>query len=53
MLNHAFTGSKAGNSGNSKIIADISATLVPGKNTIDLLSLTVGLQVNEIDDSEH
>ncbi|GAU12955.1 hypothetical protein TSUD_97660 [Trifolium subterraneum] len=37
-------GSKAGNSGNAKVNVDIPITIVAGKNTIDLLSLTVGLQ---------
>jgi len=41
-----FSGSKAGNSGNAKVNVDIPITLVTGKNTIDLLSLTVGLQVH-------
>ncbi|KAF3455018.1 hypothetical protein FNV43_RR05466 [Rhamnella rubrinervis] len=51
-LGHAFhafingkpVGGAIGNSGNSKVSADIPVTLVRGKNTIDLLSLTVGLQ---------
>ncbi|KAI4304682.1 hypothetical protein MLD38_040158 [Melastoma candidum] len=43
-INKKLAGSKAGNYDDSKIRADISITLVPGKNTIDLLSLTVGLQ---------
>lgn len=43
-VNKKLAGSKAGNSGNSKIAVDIPVTLLPGKNTIDLLSLTVGLQ---------
>ncbi|CAN1249628.1 Beta-galactosidase 8 [Linum perenne] len=42
---HTFVNGKlAGNSNNAKISEDIAVTLVPGKNTIDLLSLTVGLQ---------
>ncbi|XP_027342632.1 beta-galactosidase 8-like isoform X2 [Abrus precatorius] len=43
---HAFINGKlaAGNSGKSKLNVDIPVTLVAGKNTIDLLSLTVGLQ---------
>ncbi|KAI6669370.1 hypothetical protein NL676_004255 [Syzygium grande] len=43
-VNKKLAGSKAGNSGNSKIAVDIPVTLLSGKNTIDLLSLTVGLQ---------
>lgn len=45
-MEEAFAGSKAGNSGNPKVSTDIPITLAPGKNTIDLLSLTVGLQVD-------
>ncbi|XP_040991166.1 beta-galactosidase 8 [Juglans microcarpa x Juglans regia] len=46
---HAFTngklvGSGKGNSGNAKVSEDIPIALVTGKNKIDLLSLTVGLQ---------
>lgn len=41
----AFTGSGTGNAGNAKVAVDIPITLLPGKNTIDLLSLTAGLQV--------
>ena len=40
-----FVGSGRGGKGNSKVSLEIPITLVPGKNTIDLLSLTVGLQV--------
>jgi hypothetical protein len=40
-----FSGSKAGNSENAKVNVDIPITIVVGKNTIDLLSLTVGLKV--------
>ncbi|KAI4386046.1 hypothetical protein MLD38_004016 [Melastoma candidum] len=43
-VNKKLSGSKVGNNGNSRISADISANLVPGRNTIDLLSVTVGLQ---------
>lgn len=43
-LNH-FVGSGKGSGGSSKVSLDIPITLVPGRNTIDLLSLTVGLQV--------
>ncbi|KAK5830423.1 hypothetical protein PVK06_014217 [Gossypium arboreum] len=37
-------GSRTGNSDNAKVKLDIPITVVPGKNTIDLLSLTIGLQ---------
>ncbi|WRX35044.1 D-galactoside/L-rhamnose binding SUEL lectin domain - like 10 [Theobroma cacao] len=40
----AGIGSGTGNSGNAKVKVDIPVTVGPGKNTIDLLSLTVGLQ---------
>ncbi|WRX34410.1 D-galactoside/L-rhamnose binding SUEL lectin domain - like 10 [Theobroma cacao] len=40
----AGRGSGTGNSGNAKVKVDIPVTVGPGKNTIDLLSLTVGLQ---------
>ncbi|PNY07301.1 beta-galactosidase 8-like protein [Trifolium pratense] len=43
-INGKLAGSKAGNSGNAKVNVDIPITVVVGKNTIDLLSLTVGLQ---------
>ncbi|RDX82576.1 Beta-galactosidase 8 [Mucuna pruriens] len=43
-INGKLAGSQAGNSGKAKFAVDIPVTLVPGKNTIDLLSLTVGLQ---------
>ncbi|XP_027342631.1 beta-galactosidase 8-like isoform X1 [Abrus precatorius] len=43
-INGKLAGSQAGNSGKSKLNVDIPVTLVAGKNTIDLLSLTVGLQ---------
>ncbi|AES88600.1 putative glycosidase [Medicago truncatula] len=43
-VNGKLAGSKAGSSGNAKVNVDIPITLVTGKNTIDLLSLTVGLQ---------
>ncbi|RVW38790.1 Beta-galactosidase 8 [Vitis vinifera] len=39
---HFWSGT--GNSGNAKVTVDIPVTLIHGKNTIDLLSLTVGLQ---------
>lgn len=40
-----FSGSQAGNSGKAKLNVDIPVKLAAGKNRIDLLSLTVGLQV--------
>jgi len=40
-----FLGSGTGNSNKAKVQVDIPIKLVAGKNTIDLLSLTVGLQV--------
>ncbi|MED6122028.1 Beta-galactosidase 8 [Stylosanthes scabra] len=43
-INGKLAGSGKGNSGNAKVNVDIPITLVAGKNTIDLLSLTVGLQ---------
>ncbi|KAL9322778.1 hypothetical protein ACSQ67_010831 [Phaseolus vulgaris] len=43
-INGKLAGSQAGNSGKAKFTVDIPVTLVAGKNTIDLLSLTVGLQ---------
>lgn len=43
-INGKFAGGGTGNPGNAKVSIDIPVTLVPGKNTIDLLSLTVGLQ---------
>ncbi|KAK2380321.1 beta-galactosidase [Trifolium repens] len=43
-LNGKLAGSKAGNSENAKVNVDIPITIVVGKNTIDLLSLTVGLK---------
>ncbi|KAK7404715.1 hypothetical protein VNO78_05671 [Psophocarpus tetragonolobus] len=43
-INGKLAGSGTGNSGKAKINVDIPVTLVAGKNTIDLLSLTVGLQ---------
>jgi hypothetical protein len=41
-----FAGSGKGNYGNPKVAVEIPISLVAGKNTIDLLSLTVGLQVS-------
>ncbi|XP_027346416.1 beta-galactosidase 8-like isoform X2 [Abrus precatorius] len=43
-INGKLAGSGTGNSGNAKVKVDIPITLVSGKNIIDLLSLTVGLQ---------
>ncbi|XP_055959705.1 beta-galactosidase 8 isoform X2 [Mercurialis annua] len=43
-VNGKLAGSGTGKSSNSKVAVDIPITLTPGKNTIDLLSLTVGLQ---------
>ena len=40
-----FSGGGTGNNSNAAVNVDIPVTLVAGKNTIDLLSLTVGLQV--------
>lgn len=40
-----FVGSGRGSAENSKVSLEIPITLEPGRNTIDLLSLTVGLQV--------
>ncbi|GMY10357.1 beta-galactosidase 8 [Fagus crenata] len=43
-INGKFAGSGKGNSDNANVSLEISIALVAGKNTIDLLSLTVGLQ---------
>ncbi|KAH9321654.1 hypothetical protein KI387_016293, partial [Taxus chinensis] len=43
-INGQFAGSQAGNSGKSSITLEKPITLKSGKNDIDLLSLTVGLQ---------
>ncbi|GAB4859211.1 Beta-galactosidase 8 [Ancistrocladus abbreviatus] len=43
-INGNLAGSKFGNSGKAKVSTEIPITLIPGNNTIDLLSLTVGLQ---------
>lgn len=43
-INKKLAGSGKGSGDNSKVSLEIPITLVPGKNTIDLLSLTVGLQ---------
>ncbi|RRT77187.1 hypothetical protein B296_00028426 [Ensete ventricosum] len=44
-VNGQLSGSGMGNSGNAKVTLDNSIMLAPGKNKIDLLSVTVGLQV--------
>lgn len=43
-INGKLAGSGRGNNGNVKVSVEIPVNLVAGKNTIDLLSLTVGLQ---------
>ncbi|KAA8544029.1 hypothetical protein F0562_021794 [Nyssa sinensis] len=43
-VNGKLAGSGKGNNGNAKVSIEVPVTLTPGKNTIDLLSLTVGLQ---------
>ncbi|CAI0542299.1 unnamed protein product [Linum tenue] len=43
-VNGKLSGSATGNSNNAKVSEDVPVTLVAGKNTIDLLSVTVGLQ---------
>ncbi|CAL5432251.1 unnamed protein product [Camellia sinensis] len=43
-INEKLAGSGEGNRGNAKVAIEVPITLVPGKNRIDLLSLTVGLQ---------
>ncbi|KAF7805571.1 beta-galactosidase 8 [Senna tora] len=43
-INGKLAGSGTGKNGQQKVTVDIPVTLVAGKNTIDLLSLTVGLQ---------
>ncbi|XP_043696699.1 beta-galactosidase 8 [Telopea speciosissima] len=43
-INGNLAGSGTGNSGNAKVTLEKPITLVQGRNTIDLLSLTVGLQ---------
>nr|XP_010910537.1 LOW QUALITY PROTEIN: beta-galactosidase 6-like [Elaeis guineensis] len=43
-VNGKLSGSGMGNSGNAKVTLEKPVTLVQGKNTIDLLSATVGLQ---------
>lgn len=46
LCHSTVSGSGKGNRDNSKVNVEIPITLVAGKNTIDLLSLTVGLQVH-------
>nr|CAC44501.1 beta-galactosidase [Fragaria x ananassa] len=43
-VNGKLAGSGTGNSGNAKVSVEIPVEFASGKNTIDLLSLTVGLQ---------
>uniref|UniRef100_A0A5B7B913 Beta-galactosidase n=1 Tax=Davidia involucrata TaxID=16924 RepID=A0A5B7B913_DAVIN len=43
-VNGKLAGSGKGNSGNAKVSIEVPVTFIAGKNTIDLLSLTVGLQ---------
>eukprot|EP00262_Sarcandra_glabra_P011562 TRINITY_DN2803_c0_g1_i1.p1 TRINITY_DN2803_c0_g1~~TRINITY_DN2803_c0_g1_i1.p1 ORF type:complete len:668 (-),score=103.04 TRINITY_DN2803_c0_g1_i1:189-2144(-) len=43
-INGKLAGSEIGNSGNAKVTMEKPIMLVAGSNTIDLLSLTVGLQ---------
>ncbi|KAK2987762.1 hypothetical protein RJ640_016357 [Escallonia rubra] len=43
-VNGKFAASGKGNSGNAKASVEVPITLTPGRNTFDLLSLTVGLQ---------
>ncbi|XP_020973461.1 beta-galactosidase 8-like isoform X2 [Arachis ipaensis] len=43
-INGKLAGGGTGNNTNATVNVDIPVTLVTGKNTIDLLSLTVGLQ---------
>ncbi|CAL5436193.1 unnamed protein product [Camellia sinensis] len=43
-INGKLAGSGEGNRGNAKVAIEVPITLIPGKNRIDLLSLTVGLQ---------
>ncbi|XP_031256445.1 beta-galactosidase 8 isoform X2 [Pistacia vera] len=43
-VNGKLAGSGRGSSSNAKVSGEFPVTLVPGKNTIDLLSFTVGLQ---------
>lgn len=43
-INKKLAGSVKGSSGNAKVALEVPISLVTGKNTIDLLSLTVGLQ---------
>lgn len=43
-VNGKLAGSGTGNSGNAKVSVEIPVEFATGKNTIDLVSLTVGLQ---------
>ncbi|KAH9660875.1 Beta-galactosidase 8 [Citrus sinensis] len=43
-INGKLVGSGYGSSSNAKVTVDFPIALAPGKNTFDLLSLTVGLQ---------
>ncbi|KAI7730687.1 hypothetical protein M8C21_023051 [Ambrosia artemisiifolia] len=43
-INGHLQGSAIGNAGHPDFTKDVSVVLKPGKNTLDLLSLTVGLQ---------
>ncbi|KAI8571062.1 hypothetical protein RHMOL_Rhmol01G0087900 [Rhododendron molle] len=43
-VNGKLAGSGKGNSDNAKVSTDVPITLIPRKNKIDLLCLTVGLQ---------
>nr|AJQ19480.1 beta-galactosidase [Diospyros kaki] len=43
-VNGKLAGSGKGSSNNAKVAIELPISLIPGKNTIDLLSLTVGLQ---------
>ncbi|KAK6141933.1 hypothetical protein DH2020_024322 [Rehmannia glutinosa] len=43
-INGALAGSGKGRNDNPKVSIDVPVSFVPGKNKIDLLSLTVGLQ---------
>ncbi|XP_044506451.1 beta-galactosidase 8-like [Mangifera indica] len=43
-VNGKLAGSGIGSSGNAKVSVEMPVELVPGRNTIDLLSFTVGLQ---------
>ena len=47
MFRHVFSGSAKGNYSDPSVSVDIPINLVSGENKIDLLSLTVGLQVKQ------